>query len=68
MELNARISKICLTAGLLVALAAWPAMAQDDGAGEETPEPNWVSSLGLSFVGTSGNTDTTTKMSVVLNF
>ena len=57
---NARISKICLTAGLLAALAACPAMAQDDGAGEEPPEPNWVSSLGLSFVGTSGNTDTST--------
>ena len=65
---NTRISKICLTVGLLAALAAWPAMAQDDGAEEETPEPNWESSLGLSYVGTSGNTDTTTNMSVVLNF
>ena len=68
MALNTRISKICFTLGLLAALAVWPAMAQDDGAEEETPEPNWVSSLGLSYVGTSGNTDTTTKMSVVMNF
>jgi len=58
MALNTRISKICFTAGLLAALAVWPAMAQDDGAETETPEPNWKSELGLSYVGTSGNTDT----------
>ena len=58
MELNTRISKICLIAGLLVALSVWPAMAQDDGAEEEAPEPNWTNELGLSYVGTSGNTDT----------
>ena len=58
MELNTRISKVCLIAGLLVALSVWPAMAQDDGAEEEAPEPNWTNELGLSYVGTSGNTDT----------
>jgi len=38
-------------------LAAAPVLA--DGAAEEAkPEPNWTNSLGLSYVGTSGNTDT----------
>lgn len=60
MKLNARSTKICLMLGLVAALAAWPAMAQEAGAEEEAPEPNWESSLGLSYVGTSGNTDTST--------
>ena len=44
--------------GLVAALAAWPAMAQEAGAEEEAPEPNWKNEVGLSYVGTSGNTDT----------
>jgi len=58
MNLNARSSKICLMIGLVAALAAWPAMAQEAGAEEEAPEPNWKNEVGLSYVGTSGNTDT----------
>ena len=60
MKLNARSTKICLMVGLVAGLAAWPAMAQEAGAEEEAPEPNWESSLGLSYIGTSGNTDTST--------
>jgi putative salt-induced outer membrane protein len=56
MKPNARSTKVCLMLGLVAALAAWPAMAQEEG--DESPEPNWVNSLGLSYVGTSGNTDT----------
>jgi putative salt-induced outer membrane protein len=45
--------------GLLAALAAWPALAQEADAEEAAPpEPTWTSELGLSYVGTSGNTDT----------
>ena len=58
MKLNARSTKICLMVGLVAALAAWPVMAQEAGAEEEAPEPNWKNELGLSYVGTSGNTDT----------
>jgi len=58
MKLNARRTKICLMLGLVAALAAWPAMAQEAGTEEEAPEPNWKNEVGLSYVGTSGNTDT----------
>jgi putative salt-induced outer membrane protein len=58
MKLNARSTKICLMVGLVAALAAWPAMAQEAGAEEEAPEPNWKNEVGLSYVGTTGNTDT----------
>jgi putative salt-induced outer membrane protein len=44
-----------LIAFVAVALTAWPLVAQEE---EAPPEPNWVNSLGLSYVGTSGNTDT----------
>jgi len=43
--------------GLIVSLAAIPAVAQD-APEEAPPEPNWKNELGLSYVGTSGNTDT----------
>ena len=58
MKLNARSTKICLMLGLVAALAAWPAMAQEAGTEEEAPEPNWKNEVGLSYVGTTGNTDT----------
>lgn len=46
---------ICLFVSLVVAGSAAPALAEEsDGA----PEPNWKNKLGLSYVGTSGNTDT----------
>ncbi len=58
MNLNARSSKICLMIGLVAALAAWPVMAQEAGAEDKAPEPNWKNEVGLSYVGTTGNTDT----------
>ena len=58
MKLNVRITKICLIVGFVAALAAWPAMAQEAGTEEAPPEPNWTNELGLSYVGTTGNTDT----------
>jgi len=44
---------------LVIILAAMPLFAQEEEDAEK-PEPTWVGSLGLSFVSTSGNTDTTT--------
>jgi putative salt-induced outer membrane protein YdiY len=46
-----------LVGALILVLTAAPVLAQEEG--EEAPEPNWVNELGLSYVGTSGNTDTT---------
>jgi putative salt-induced outer membrane protein len=57
MNIDPRISKICLASGLVLALLAPPLAAQED-AEEAPPEPNWTNELGLSYVGTSGNTDT----------
>lgn len=45
--------------GMLLVLGAMPLMAQEEAEAEK-PEPAWVGSLGLSWVSTSGNTDTTT--------
>lgn len=42
---------------LILTLATVPALAQET-AEKEKPEPNWTNSVGLSYVGTSGNTDT----------
>ncbi len=42
---------------ILVSLGAMPILAQETEE-EEAPEPAWVGSLGLSWVATSGNTDT----------
>ena len=42
---------------MLIGLAAMPLFAQE-AEEEEAPEPAWVGSLGLSWVATSGNTDT----------
>ncbi len=45
-----------LVFGMILALCALPVVAQE--AEEEEKEPAWVGSLGLSWVATSGNTDT----------
>ncbi len=45
-------------AGLALFLAAPPLLAQEAGDAEETPEPMWKSSLGLAYIGTSGNSET----------
>jgi len=50
-------SLVLLMGALLLSFSSFPAAAQE-GEAEEPPEPNWVNSLGLSYVGTSGNTDT----------
>ncbi len=46
-----------LAATVVLALTAIPAVAQE-GDEEAAPEPNWKNELGLSYVGTTGNTDT----------
>jgi len=42
---------------LILLLAAAPVLAQETGD-ESEEEPNWKGSLGLSWMATSGNTDT----------
>ncbi len=42
---------------LLLSFSSLPVIAKE-GEGETPPEPNWTNSIGLSYVGTSGNTDT----------
>ncbi len=44
--------------GLVCALGAAPLFAQEAEAEEEEKEPKWKGSLGLAWVATSGNTDT----------
>ena len=57
--INRRTNRhITATLVLVAALAAGPVMAQDAAAEEAAPEPLWTNALGLSYVGTSGNTDT----------
>lgn len=52
-----KLTTVLTTALMVSMLAASPVLAED-AAEEEKPEPNWTNSLGLSYVGTSGNTDT----------
>jgi putative salt-induced outer membrane protein len=42
-------------AGLVIVMAAVPALAQEE---EEQKEPAWAGDLGLSYLATTGNTDT----------
>jgi putative salt-induced outer membrane protein len=51
------MKKKALIIVMLVSLGAMPILAQETEE-EEAPEPAWVGSLGLSWVATSGNTDT----------
>lgn len=51
------LTRVAWSLVVVVALAVTPAAAQEEA--EEVPEPLWTSALGLSYVGTSGNTDTT---------
>jgi putative salt-induced outer membrane protein len=46
-----------LSVGLILSLGALPLLAQE-AAEEEAPEPIWKGSLGLAYLGTSGNSDT----------
>jgi putative salt-induced outer membrane protein len=52
-----RVSLLIATAAVLF-VAAGPAVAQEEE--EAPPEPNWSNELGLSYVGTTGNTETST--------
>jgi putative salt-induced outer membrane protein len=51
------MKRLILIFGLVFALGAVPVLAQEAEA-EDAPDPAWVGSLGLSWVATSGNTDT----------
>ena len=51
------MKQLILIFGIVCAVATTPVFAQETEA-EEEPEPAWVGSLGLSWVATSGNTDT----------
>ena len=51
------MKQLILIFGIVCAVATAPVFAQETEA-EEAPEPAWVGSLGLSWVATSGNTDT----------
>lgn len=51
------MNRTLIVTGLILALGALPLLAQET---EEEEEPLWAGSLGLAWVATSGNTDTTT--------
>jgi putative salt-induced outer membrane protein YdiY len=48
-----------LCVGLALVLGAAPVLAHEEES-EEQPEPTWKSNIGLSYVATSGNSDTNT--------
>ena len=48
---------LATSALLVISLMAVPALAHDEAA-EEAPEPIGATEIGFSYVGTSGNTDT----------
>ena len=52
------MKKMMLVLGVVCALAGAPLFAEDVETVEEEQEPTWKGSLGLAWVGTSGNTDT----------
>ncbi len=51
------MKRTVIVIGLILTLGALPLLAQET---EEEEEPLWIGSLGLSWVATSGNTDTST--------
>lgn len=52
---------VTTTLMLVMLMAAAPVLAQEGGEGEASEdEPIWTGSLGLAFLGTSGNSETTT--------
>jgi putative salt-induced outer membrane protein len=51
------MKRMLIVAGLIITLGAFPLLAQET---EEEEEPLWIGSLGLAWVATSGNTDTST--------
>ena len=51
------MKRLILIFGVICVLGAAPVFAQEEAEAEEK-EPKWVGSLGLAWVATSGNTDT----------
>jgi len=54
------MKRLILILGVIYTLVAAPGFAQEAEAEEEEKEPKWIGSLGLAWVATSGNTDTST--------
>jgi len=54
------MKRLVLIFGVMCVLGAAPVFAQEAEAEEEEKEPKWIGSLGLAWVATSGNTDTST--------
>ena len=54
------MKRLILIFGMICVLGAVPIFAQEAEAEEEEKEPKWIGSLGLAWVATSGNTDTST--------
>ena len=54
------MKRLILIFGVICVLGAAPVFAQEAEAEEEEEEPKWIGSLGLAWVATSGNTDTST--------
>jgi len=52
------MKRLILIFGVICALCAAPVLAQEAEAEDEEKEPKWIGSLGLAWVATSGNTDT----------
>jgi len=52
------MKRLILMFGMILATTAAPLLAQEAASEEEEKEPKWKGSLGLAWVATSGNTDT----------
>jgi putative salt-induced outer membrane protein len=49
-----------LVVGVILGLSALPALAQETEDAGEAPQPIWTGSLGLAYLATSGNSETST--------
>jgi putative salt-induced outer membrane protein len=49
-----------LVIGVVLGLSTFPAMAQEAEDAAEAPEPIWTGSLGLAYLATTGNSETST--------
>ena len=54
------MKRVFLCIALALVLGAAPVLADEGETEEEQPEPTWKSNIGLSYVATSGNSDTNT--------
>lgn len=55
-----RMTHVLLCVGLVFMVGTAPVLAHEEETEEEKPEPAWKSNIGLSYVATSGNSDTNT--------